>query len=141
MSGRVVHLIPNDHSRPIDREGGVGYGSSWACIRSQSRKWHSATSANEKYEGFGTRFPASLKLAYFLFTSFTLCRFNLLLYNVTLHSVLSTYAILLNCLFLFVFIKGSFSCKRGFSLLNFERGLKKTMGCLILKLYVVIILY
>ena len=38
-------------------------------------------------------------------------------------------------------IKGSFSCKRGFSLLNFERGLKKTMGCLILKLHVVIILY
>ena len=38
-------------------------------------------------------------------------------------------------------IKGSFSCKRGFSLLNFERGLKKNMGCLILKLYVVIILY
>ena len=40
-----------------------------------------------------------------------------------------------------IFLKGSFSCKRGFSLLNFERGLKKTMGCLILKLYVVIILY
>ena len=39
------------------------------------------------------------------------------------------------------FFEGSFSCKRGFSLLNFERGLKKTMGCLILKLYVVIILY
>ena len=38
-------------------------------------------------------------------------------------------------------IKGSFSCKRGLSLLNFERGLKKTMGCLILKLYVVVILY
>ena len=38
-------------------------------------------------------------------------------------------------------IKGSFSCKRGFSFLNFERGLKKTMGCLILKLYVIIILY
>ena len=39
-------------------------------------------------------------------------------------------------------IKGSFSCKRRFSLLNFERGLKKkTMGCLILKLYIVIILY
>ena len=38
-------------------------------------------------------------------------------------------------------LKGSFSCKRGFSLLNFERGLKKTMGCLILKLYVVIIRY
>ena len=37
--------------------------------------------------------------------------------------------------------KESFSCKWGFSLLNFERGLKKTMGCLILKLYVVIILY
>ena len=29
----------------------------------------------------------------------------------------------------------------GFSLLNFDRGLKKTMGYLILKLYVVIILY
>ena len=25
-------------------------------------------------------------------------------------------------------IKGSFSCKRGFSLLNFERGLKKNYG-------------
>ena len=37
--------------------------------------------------------------------------------------------------------KGSFSCKRDFSLLNFECGLKKTMGCLIFKLYVVIILY
>ena len=41
-----------------------------------------------------------------------------------------------NCKF-----KRSFSCKRGFSLLNFERGLKKTMGYLILKLYIVIILY
>ena len=26
------------------------------------------------------------------------------------------------------FFKGSFSCKRGFSLLNFERGLKKNYG-------------
>ena len=44
--------------------------------------------------------------------------------------------------FKFLPVKGSFSCKRDFSLLNFERGLKKkTMGCLILKLYVVIILY
>ena len=42
---------------------------------------------------------------------------------------------------IFIPIKGSFSCKRGFLLLNFERGLKKNYGLPILKLYVVIILY